>query len=382
MVLASSRRSSPPAIAVSPTLPAMDDTGGDPRWRDLADILVNHAVRVRPGDRVLVAMREPETFPLAAAVHAAAVRAGGYPQTLLTAAAFDRALLRDASDADLAREPGLELLAYEWADAAIVLRGARNPHEFSDIPAPRLALHRAAQGAISAIRTASTRWTLVRVPDESFAQQAGMPLDAAMAFFFAACLRDWETGARGWRAIAGRLAAGAEVAISGPGVDLRFSTAGRRWVVGDGRINIPDGEIYTAPVDDSLEGTIAFDWPQWWSGQAVEGIRLRFRGGAVVEAAASRGEEHLLAALAMDDGARRCGEIGFGVNEALTRPVNDPLFDEKIAGTMHLALGRAYAECGGVNRSALHWDLVRDLRQGGRVTVDGRTVFAAGGFTG
>ncbi|MGI9252740.1 MAG: aminopeptidase [Thermomicrobiales bacterium] len=352
----------------------------DPRWRDLAGILTGHATGIRPGDRVLVAMREPETFPLAAAVHEAAIRAGGYPQTILSAAAFDRALLLHGDDADLSRPPDLERLAYEWADVAIVLRGARNPHEFAGISAGRMSRHRAAQGAISAIRTSGTRWTLVRVPNESFAQSAGMPLDEAMAFFFAACLRDWDADALRWRAIAELLAGGTEVTISGAGIDLRFSTAGRRWVLGDGRINIPDGEIYTAPVDDSLTGHIWFDWPQFWSGQSVEGIRLRFERGLVVEATAARGEEHLLAALAMDDGACRAGEIGLGVNEGITRPVKDLLFDEKIFGTVHLALGRAYAECGGVNHSALHWDLVKDLREGGQIAIDGRPVFAEGRY--
>lgn len=377
---AASGASARSVIVSSPTLPSMSAFDHDPRWRDLAAILTGHATGVRPGDRVLVAMREPETFPLAVAVHEAAILAGGYPQTIMSSAAFDRALLRHALAADLARDPDLERLAYEWADVAIVLRGARNPHEFAGIDPGRMAAHRAAQGAISALRTVSTRWTLVRVPNESFAQQAGLPLDEAISFFFAACLRDWEADAVRWREIANRLATGTSVEIRGPGVDLRFSTAGRSWEVGDGRINIPDGEVYTAPVDDSLEGTISFDWPQSWSGQQVEGIRLRFERGLVVEASATRGEEHLLAALVMDDGARRCGEIGLGVNEGITRPVNDLLFDEKIFGTVHLALGRAYAKCGGVNQSALHWDLVKDLRTGGIVAVDGHPVFADGSY--
>jgi aminopeptidase len=354
--------------------------GHDPRWRDLAAILTGHATGVQPGERVLVAMREPETFPLAAAVHAAVIQAGGVPQTIFTAAAFERAVLRFGSDDDAARDPELERLAYEWADVAIVLRGARNPHEFAGIPSGRLATFRAARGAISALRTATTRWTLVRVPNEAFAQQAGIALDEAIDFFLAATLRDWETEAREWTAIASRLASGSRIAVTGPGVDIRFGTDGRRWVVGDGRINIPDGEIYTAPADGSLEGVIAFDWPQSWTGQPVEDIRLRFAGGAVVEASAGRGEEHLRAALAMDDGARYAGEIGFGVNAGITRPVNDLLFDEKIFGTMHVALGRAYAECGGTNRSALHWDLVKDLRDGGEIAVDGETIFSGGQF--
>jgi len=352
----------------------------DPRWNRLADILVHHATGVRPGDRVLVAMREPETFPLAAAVHEAAIRAGGTPQSILAAAAFDRALLLHGDDGAIGAAPELERLAYEWADVAIVLRGARNPFELAGIDPDRLARHRRAQGEISALRTASTRWTLVRVPNESFAQAAGMPLSDTMRFFFDACLRDWDAEAVEWRRIAGLLAAGDTVKVTGPGVDLRFGTAGRRWVVGDGRINIPDGEVYTSPADGTLEGEIHFDWPQSWAGQAVEGIRLEFRGGEVVAASAERGEAFLRSVLETDEGARRVGEVGVGVNRGIARPVGDLLFDEKIFGTMHLALGRAYAECGGTNRSAIHWDLVKDLRDGGRIAVDGRTVFADGAF--
>lgn len=352
----------------------------DPRWHDLARILVGHSTGVRTGDRVLIAMREAETLPLATAVVAAAARLGARPQAIFAAAAFDRALLLHGDDALAGWEPDLEAMAYDWADVAIVLRGARNPHEMAGIRAERLALHRRALGAISARRTTSTRWTLVRVPTECLAQSAELPFDAVMHLFWASCLRDWQTEAIAWRALADQLNQGSRTRITGPGIDLAFSTAGRRWVVGDGRINVPDGEVYTAPVDDSAEGEVAFDWPSATFGQPIEGIRLRFRRGAVVAATAERNEDALHALLAMDDGARRIGEIGIGVNRGLTRPLGDVLFDEKIFGTVHLALGRAYAECGGTNRSALHWDLVKDLRTGGRIEVDGRVVFAGGAF--
>lgn len=354
----------------------------DPRWRDLAGILAGHATGVQPGDRVLVAMREVETLPLATAVVERAARLGARPQAIFTTAAFDRVVLFHGDDALAGWEPELEAMAYDWADVAIVLRGARNPHELAGIPAAKVALHRRALGAISARRTASTRWTLVRVPTRSMAQAAGMPFDAVMDVFWASTLRDWSSEAAGWQALANRLDAGSRVRISGPGIDLAFSTTGRRWVVGDGRINVPDGEVYTAPVDDSAEGEVEFDWPSTTFGQPIEGIRLRFRRGAVVEATADRNEAALLALLAMDDGARRIGEVGIGVNRGLVHPLGDVLFDEKMFGTVHLALGRAYAECGGVNQSALHWDLVKDLRSGGRIDVDGWAVFADGAFVG
>ena len=356
----------------------MDDT--DPRWRELAALLVDRATAVRPGERVLVAMREPETFPLAVHVHEAVVRAGGFPQTILAAAGFDDAVLRLGSDELVTWVPELESLAIDWADVSIWLRGVVTAAGSAGVSPERLALHRTAMGTVSAHRTERTRWTLVRVPSKAFAAAAGLPIAAATELFFGACLIDWTTSARDWRRIADRLARGSHVRISGPGTDLGFSTAGRCWVVGDGRINLPDGEVYTAPVDDSMEGEIAFGWPQTYGGLAFEGVRLRFRRGVVVEATATRGEPELRAILAADAGARLVGEVGLGVNRALTRPFNDPLLDEKIFGTVHLALGRAYAECGGTNRSAIHWDLVQDLRVGGRIVVDGEVVFADGAY--
>lgn len=354
--------------------------GSDPRWRALAEVLVGHATAVRQGDRVLVAMREPETFPLAVRIHEAVIRAGGFPQTIVSSAGFERSLLQAGSPEQIAWEPELETLAVDWADVSIWLRGSRNPAELAGIPAERLASHRAAMGAISARRTERTRWTLTRIPGEPMAQAAGLPLDELTERYFAACLIDWVAAGAEWGRFAARLEAGSEVRISGPGTNLAFSTLGRRWLVGDGRINIPDGEVYTAPTDDSMDGAITFDWPQVYAGHSFEGVRLRFQRGVVVEATAARNEEHLRAVLAVDDGARRVGEVGFGVNHALSSPVADPLWDEKIFGTMHLALGRAYAECGGVNRSAIHWDLVRDLRRGGTIEVDGVPIFADGGF--
>ena len=168
--------------------------------------------------------------------------------------------------------------------------------------------------------------------------------------------------------------------IIGRDTDLTFSTAGRIYVVGDGRINIPDGEVYTAPVDDSAEGVIAFEHPGVYAGQRIEGIRLEFRAGEVVAATARSGEAFLRQILDLDDGARRIGEFGVGVNDGLDRFVGDIFFDEKIGGTIHLALGRAYAECGGPNQSALHWDLIKDLRTEGAIELDGRRVFENGRF--
>ncbi len=352
----------------------------DQRWSQLGEILVNYSTRTRAGDRLLITMMEPETFPLTLAVYEHAVRAGAFPQVQFSSAYFERALLQHGNEELIARVPDLEQAGMEWADTYIGLRGARNPHELAGIPSDRLTIHKRALGVISALRNEQTRWVLVRVPNESFAQAAGMSLHAMMTFFFAATLRDWEEESRGYRQLRDVFQAGERVRIVGRDTDLTFSTAGRTYVVGDGHINMPDGEIYTAPVDDSAEGVISFEFPGSYAGQTIAGIRLEFRDGEVVDATADAGEALLRRILEIDDGARRIGEFGVGVNFGIDRFVGDILFDEKIGGTIHLALGRAYAECGGTNRSSLHWDIVKDLRRDGAIDLDGRRVFENGRF--
>jgi aminopeptidase len=350
----------------------------DGRWSQLGEILVNYSTRTRAGDRLLITMMELETFPLTLAVYEHAARAGAFPQVQFASAYLERALLTYGAEELIARVPDLELSGMEWADTYVGLRGARNPHELAEIPTQRLAAHKRALGAISALRNEQTRWVLVRVPNESFAQAAGMSLDAAMDFFFAATLRDWEEESRRYRRIRDLFQTAVRVRIVGRDTNLTFSTAGRTYVVGDGHINIPDGEIYTAPVDDSADGVIAFEYPGIYGGRLIEGIRLELRAGEVVAATAQAGAEFLQQILASDDGARRIGEFGVGVNNGIDRFVGDILFDEKIAGTIHLALGRAYAECGGTNQSAVHWDLIKDLRTEGVIELDGRRVFGNG----
>jgi aminopeptidase len=352
----------------------------DRRWSQLGEILVNYSTRTRTGDRLLITMMEPETFPLTLAVYEQAVRAGAFPQVQFSSAYLERALLLHGSDELIARVPDLERSGMEWADVSIGLRGARNPHELAGISTERLAAHKRGLGAISALRNQQTRWVLVRVPNESFAQAAGMGLDEAMEFFFDATLRNWEEESRRYRRIGDLFQAASRVRILGRDTNLAFSTAGRTYVVGGGHINVPDGEVYTAPVDDSAEGVIAFEYPGVYAGRSIAGIRLEFRAGEVVAATADTGEEFLHQILDIDDGARRIGEFGVGVNYGIDRFVGDILFDEKIGGTIHLALGRAYEECGGTNQSSLHWDLVKDLRAEGAIELDGQRVFENGGF--
>jgi aminopeptidase len=352
----------------------------DPRWQELATILIDYSTATRPGDRVFITMMEAETLPLTQAVYGAAIRAGALPYIEFQSASLDRQLLLHGSAEQLAWLPEIPAYAMKWADVYIGLRGASNPHEFHDIPTARIAAFRKTAGQISALRTEQTRWVLVRVPNAAFAQQAQTSLEEILAFFFEATLRDWEAEAARYRQLQQVFAAATTVRIVGEGTDLTFSTAGRHYVVEDGHINMPGGEIFTAPVDDSAEGEIYFEFPGVFAGQLVEGIRLRFAAGQVVDASAASNEAFLHQLLQLDEGARRIGEFGVGTNFGIQRFTQDILFDEKIGGTVHLALGRAYAACGGTNYSSLHWDIIKDLRQSGAVYLDGRKVIEQGQF--
>ena len=261
----------------------------DPRWEQLADILVNYSTETQPGDRVLISMLEIETFPLARAIYAAAIRAGAYPYVEFNSAFMERDLMMKGSMEQVNWFPEIMAQAItEWADVYLSLRGTRNPFEFADIPAERFIAHRRAIGEISTLRTNHTRWVIARVPNESFAQQAGMSLNNAVEMFFNATIRDWRAQARWSQSIKEIFESGDTVRIIADDTDLTFSTRGRTYKIGDGHINMPDGEVFTAPVEDSVEGYIHFDFPGVFFGQKVEGIRLELSGGQVVTATAER----------------------------------------------------------------------------------------------
>ena len=349
-----------------------------PKWNDLARVLVDYSTGVRSGDKVLIIMREPDTFPAVRAVHKRAVETGAHVQTLFYSMMLQRDLLLSGEDNQVSWVPELWKEAMHWADVCIDLRGARNLNEFNDIPSKRVTAMRKAEGEISSLRTTETRWTLLRIPNEAFAQQAGMSTDQIEDFLFQAVLQDWRVESAEYHRMRDSLAGTDEVVITGLKTDIRFSTEGRRYIVEDGHINMPGGELYTSPVEDSVQGEIYFENPGVFAGTLIEGIHLHFRDGKVVDASARTNEPFLHQLLDMDSGARRVGEFGIGTNRQITTFCNDILFDEKILGTIHLALGRSYTDCGGLNSSALHWDIVKDLRQQGTITVDGEVVFMDG----
>jgi aminopeptidase len=352
----------------------------DARWKDLGKLLVEWSVEVKPGEKVMIAMGELDSFPLVRGVYEAVIRAGGFPQVQFLSEGLRHQLLKYGSAEQLSRVPDIEAYGMEWADVYIGLRGASNLHEHDDIPAERLSLNQRAQGTVSTLRWQKTRWCLVRVPNAAFAQQAETDEETITEMFFNSCLLDWKAEAVKWRRWAQQLNRGSRVRVTGKGTDLRFSVAGRTWQAADGRINMPDGEIMTAPVEGSMEGEILFDFPGVLSGRLVADIRLRFEKGVLVKATSTTNQDFLTRVLATDAGASIVGEFAMGTNMAVDRFCKDILIDEKIGGTIHLALGRSYPECGGTNTSAIHWDIVKDIRRDGAVFVDDVPVLENGRF--
>jgi len=349
----------------------------DKRWKELADVLVNYSVGVQPGDKVLITMMETETWDLARACYQEVVRAGGLPFIEFQSAYLESDLMRLGNHDQVAWVNDMHMAGMNWADCYIGLRGARNPAEFEGIPAETVALHKHAMGVISSARN-RTRWVLSRVPNESFAQQAGIPLDEMMDFYFSSTVVDWDSRQDYFKSVRSLYEGGKTVRIVGKETDITFSTAGRTYAIAGGRCNMPDGEIYTSPDENTVNGHIYFEFPGVYAGKVIQGIRLTFKDGKLVEYSSETEQDFLDTVLHMDEGAQRVGEFGIGLNEAINHYCYDILYDEKIGGTIHLAMGRAYPACGGTNDSSLHWDIIKDLRQEGEVYVDGKLVMKDG----
>src|SRR5947209_11354466 len=280
----------------------------------------------------------------------------------------------------------------ERADVRIVITAPSNTKSLTSVDPNRQArfarthermkhryLERAASGEL--------RWTVTAYPTNAAAQDAEMSLADYADFVYRAGFVDDDDPQARWHEFGERLDRIAaflqdkrELRVVADGTDLTFGVEGRNWIASKGHENLPDGEVFTAPVETSLEGEIRFTYPAVYQGREVEDVRLRFEGGQVVEASAERGQELLEAMLEVDEGARRAGEFAFGLNPAVGVFTRNILFDEKIGGTVHLALGTAYPECGGTNRSGLHWDMICDLRTGSEVYADGELVYRDGAF--
>jgi aminopeptidase len=347
------------------------------RLEAYARLLVEHCLDVQPGWEVLV-RTQPEGRPLLEEVVRRIARRGAYAVVRLgfTLWPVDWVWAAEAPLELVAELPETDRFASDRMDARITIDAPENTREAVDVPEERQALATKARSYFFRRTMAhEIPWVSCQYPTNALAQEAGLTVRQFEDVLYKAVLVDWHELKERMRRYADHFDAAEEVRIVGPGTDLTLSLAGRHADVDGGEANMPGGEFFYAPVEDSAEGVVEFsEFPSVDEGTEVAGARLVFRDGRVVDAAAATGEEFLLAKLDTDEGARRLGELGIGCNPGITRHMKNTLFDEKMAGTVHLALGASYTHIGGKNESVLHWDLVKDLRRGGELWCDGELV--------
>ena len=363
----------------------------DPRVERLGELIVNYSLELREGD-VLRIDGFDVAAPLAIALHRAAIRAGANPYSNLALDGLAEILVAEGSEEQLDYVSPIQWAEVDRLDALVTIWSDTNTKSFTRADERRHGMLIAAQRRLSnrrweRISAGEMRWCGTLHPTHAHAQDADMSLDAYEKFFFGACHTDKEDPAAHWRRTAEWLSARAddlapvrELRIVGLDTDVRVDVTGRTWIAADGRYNLPDGEVFTSPVETGTDGEIRFTFPAIFHGREVEDVRLRFENGRVVAAEASRGQSYLRELLELDAGARTLGEVAFGLNYEIDRFTRNILLDEKIGGTMHLALGAAFKQAGGSNSSALHWDLICDLREEGEVYADGELIWKAGAF--
>lgn len=353
----------------------------DSRYEKLAETLVGFSTAVKKGDRVLIdASGIPDEMILA--LMRSVGRHGGRAFLHSTHPRLQREFLLQGSKEDFECLNAWELAQIQDMQCYIALRGADNIFEYSDVPAEKQQLYYAAMKPAHDHRVNETRWVILRWPNAAMAQSARRSTEEFQDFFFRVCTMDYGRMKPGMDALKRRLESADRVHIKSPGTDLQFSIKGLPAIPCGGEFNIPDGELFTAPVRESVEGVICYNTPSVYHGQCFENVRFVFKNGKIVEATANKTPE-LNAILDSDEGARHIGEFAFGFNPHILEPMCDTLFDEKIAGSLHFTPGQAYENCNNGNRSQIHWDLVLIQRPdcgGGEIYLDGELIRKDGLF--
>jgi aminopeptidase len=348
------------------------------RW---AYTLVHYCLYVKAGETVAI-KATPLASPLVEAVFRELLHVGAYPLPLIELESFEEMLLNDGNEDQISKLQPMWRVMEEEVDAQLSIEAKSNTKSFSGVDPSRMAKRRQAYKQVAGVlrkreQSKTYRWSTTLYPTAAYAQDAEMSLRDFEEFVFDVCfLNDVDPIAR-WKEVSVQqqrlvdwLVGHKRIHILGDGTDLRLSIEDRIFINSDGRRNFPSGEFFTGPVENSAEGVIRFDVPASYGGHAIEDVRLVFHEGKVVEASAMHGQAFLEEMLELDSGAHFLGEFAFGNNARVTRAIRNTLFDEKMGGTVHLALGASYPETGGVNQSALHWDMVCDLRHSGEVWVD------------
>ena len=365
----------------------------DPRLQKLAGVLVNYSVGVKKGQIVRIS-GPPVSQPLIVALYEKVLEAGGHPAVRMVPEELNEMFLKKATDEQLRWCNPIGLYEYETLDCSIGIWAEENTKALTNCDPKKIGVTQAARKPLMDIfmkRAAEgkLRWVGTQYPSEACAQDAEMSGAEYEDFVFSAGLIDKPDPVAAWKMVSERqqrlvdfLNGKTEYHVkSANGTDVRMSLAGKTWINCDGHENFPDGEVFSGPVIDSVDGQVNFSFPAVHHGREVQDVKLKFRHGKVVDASASKGEDFLISMLDMDAGSRHFGECAIGTNYDIQRYTCNTLFDEKIGGTCHFALGAGYPESGNTNQSGLHWDMVVDLRQGGFIEIDGTKIVVDGRFT-
>jgi len=363
----------------------------DARVEKLAQILVDHSAQIQPGDRVAI---EATTAAqeLVAALCATILERGGHPHPLLELPEQDEILFRHAQAAQLDFPPTFRKLAYDQFESRIRIHSATNPRALSHVdPAKQKRRQKALAPILEAqLRRGANRsfkWVTTLFPTEGYAAESDMSLREFEDFVYHACHADENAPVAFWkkvetrqRKIIDRLEGHNQVVLAGPNVEVTLSIQGRTFLNGAGQNNMPDGEIYTGPVEDSVNGWVHFDYPAIYNGVMVEGVELTFSNGRVAQVKAEKNQSFLMEMLESDPGARYLGEFAIGMNDEINHFSHNILFDEKIGGSFHMALGSGYPETGSKNKSMIHWDMICSIQKDAQITVDGEVIYKNGKF--
>jgi aminopeptidase len=365
----------------------------DSRIEKMAEVIINYSTAVQPGERVLIRSTSPAAEPLAQALYQAALQAGGE--------AFTYVHLRDEESLAMEATDNFDLLAavnpmlilmYETCDVIVRIEAAENVQALAGYSPEAQRARSQALGAVMKIQmeregNGTLRRCTTQFPTQGYAQAAGMSLRQYEDFVFRSCKVHLDDPVAAWRELEtiqqrliDYLAGKKQLHMRGDNIDLEMSIAGRPFLNASGKINFPDGEIFTGPVENSVQGWVKFTYPAYYQGNTVDGVALTFENGLVTKATADKNETFLLSTLDTDPGARRLGEFAIGTNHDIQHFTGSILFDEKIGGTVHMALGQGYVQAGSLNTSTIHWDMICDMRAGGEILVDGELFYRDGEF--
>ncbi len=351
----------------------------DPRVEELARILIQYSLEIQPHEVVMIRTSELGK-PLALAAYERALDAGAHPMLGVYFEEAERLHLERGADHQIDYLSPIRLFEARKIDAFLHIAAPANRRLLSGVAPVKISRRRVATRPVSEIIVQKKRWVLVNFPTQALAQEAEMSLDEYEEFLFGATNIDWRAMDRLQERFKKKLDRAVKIRIVGADTEISFAIRGRQAVICNGKRNMPDGEIYLSPLERSASGHVRFEFPAIYNDREVSGIRLVFRRGQVVEASAEKGEDFLLAMLDTDAGARFVGELGIGLNYSIQRFTRNILFDEKMGGTIHIALGQSYKKAGGKNRSAIHWDMIKDLRSGGKIFLDEECIFIDGRF--